>query len=106
MPGGRTTEELGIAHSKELCRAVRRAQRIGPDTSLGRLINQCHELLPLVGLACCLAQIVIHYGAARSLREPAHEAVFQLRIASATALHNASSQLSEDIAQSKHFFFL
>src|SRR5437588_1310913 len=97
MPGGRATEQLAITHGEELCRAVRRAQRIGPDTSLGRLIDQCHELLPLVRFAGCLAQVVIHYGAARGLREPAHEAIFQLRVASATALDNTSPQLAQDI---------
>ena len=68
MPGGRATEELAITHGKELCRAVRRAQRIGPDTSLGRLIDQRHELLPLIRFACCLAQVVVHHGAACGFR--------------------------------------
>src|SRR5215510_1435630 len=106
MPSGRSTEELAIAHGKELCRAVRRAQRIGPNTGMGRLIDQRHELLPLVRFARCLAQVVIYNSTTRGLREAAHEAVFQLRVASTTTLDNASPQLSQDIAQSKDFFFL
>src|SRR5215831_16515854 len=98
MPGGRAAEQLAITHSKELRCAVRRAQRIGSDTSLGRLIDQCHELLPLIGFTGCLAQIVVHHSAARGLREPTHETIFQLSITSTTALDNASAHLSQDIA--------
>ena len=71
MPRRRAAEDLAVLHREVLRGPVRAAQREGADAGLRRLLEARHVLLPRVGIAHRLAEIVVDDGAARRFGEAA-----------------------------------
>ena len=101
---GRGSKHLGIFHGEGGPAEVRAAQRIGPDASGRRLVNNRHKLFPLIGLTDILAQIVVDHLTTCCVGEPAHQAIVEFGRSPAAALDNARAHLAEHTGQGKYLF--
>ncbi len=106
MPRRRAAEHLAVLHREVLRGPVRAAQREGADAGLRGFLEARHVLLPRVGIAHRLAEIVVDDGAARGLGQPRHQAVLQLRRAAAAALDDAGAELAQHVGEREDLFFV
>jgi hypothetical protein len=106
MPGRDAPEGLGIAHGEASHIVIGRAQRIGPNASFGRFLNQRHVLFPGLRLPHRLPQVVIHQLATTGRGQTGHQTVLQLRIPPATTLDGADPKFAQDIRQREDLGFL
>jgi hypothetical protein len=106
MPRRRAAENLTVAHRERLRRPIRAAQRECADPGFRRFVEPRHVLLPGVGIAVGLAEIVVDDRAARRFGDARHQAVSELWRAAAAALDDAGAKLAQYIGEREDLVFV
>src|ERR1051326_3483695 len=106
MPYRQTAELLRVAHREIVGDAVRRAHREGADALRNSLIDALHLLMPLIGAARRLRQIIIDNRAAGRLAETAHQPVLHLGAIAAARLNEAGAHLAQHVAEREDFLLI
>src|SRR5215831_6092763 len=99
MPSRRTTEHLAVAHREALRRAVRAAEWISANAGLRGFLDPRHVLLPGVGLAHGLTEVVVDDGTSGRFRQARHQAVAELGHPAAARLDDAGAHIAQHIAE-------